>query len=263
MSARDAPDADPPPPSICERQHGRDLPGSLGRTRRGEPGRARPPTAQTMDRDASAPRYAKFSRPTARPSSSSTARPRTRSRSRSFAGPFTASSATSAPTSRRTNAARRNFSPAAPSCCASAGRTGRSTSKSAAPFWAAPRRPFHQGARPQRHAGDRGGHGLFVPDELDAIADFAPGTFARPAHGRRAFRQRGGIVRLRPEGNHLAARCDVLSFGGTKNGIAAGELVVFFNRELAREFDYRVKQGGQLASKTRFLAAPWTGLLAQ
>lgn len=54
----------------------------------------------------------------------------------------------------------------------------------------------------------------------------------------------------------------VLSFGGTKNGLAAGELVVFFDRALAREFDYRVKQGGQLASKTRFLAAPWTGLLA-
>ena len=55
---------------------------------------------------------------------------------------------------------------------------------------------------------------------------------------------------------------NVLSFGGTKNGLAAGELVVFFDRELAREFDYRVKQGGQLASKTRFLAAPWTALLA-
>ena len=55
---------------------------------------------------------------------------------------------------------------------------------------------------------------------------------------------------------------DVLSFGGTKNGTGAGELVVFFKRELAREFDYRAKQGGQLASKMRFLAAPWAGLLA-
>ena len=55
---------------------------------------------------------------------------------------------------------------------------------------------------------------------------------------------------------------DVLSFGGTKNGLAAGDLVIFFNRELAREFDFRVKQGAQLASKMRFLAAPWTGLLA-
>jgi threonine aldolase len=54
---------------------------------------------------------------------------------------------------------------------------------------------------------------------------------------------------------------DVLCFGGTKNGVAAGELVVFFKKELAREFDYRVKQAGQLGSKMRFVAAPWLGLL--
>jgi len=54
---------------------------------------------------------------------------------------------------------------------------------------------------------------------------------------------------------------DVLCFGGTKNGIAIGEAVVFFNPELAREFDYRCKQGGQLASKMRFLSAPWVGML--
>jgi threonine aldolase len=54
---------------------------------------------------------------------------------------------------------------------------------------------------------------------------------------------------------------DVLCFGGTKNGTAAGELVIFFNKEVSREFDYRVKQAGQLGSKMRFLAAPWMGLL--
>ena len=54
---------------------------------------------------------------------------------------------------------------------------------------------------------------------------------------------------------------DVLCFGGSKNGIALGEAVVFFDRELARDFDYRCKQGGQLASKMRFLAAPWVGML--
>jgi len=40
-----------------------------------------------------------------------------------------------------------------------------------------------------------------------------------------------------------------------------GEAVVFFNSDLAREFDYRCKQGGQLASKMRFLSAPWVGML--
>jgi threonine aldolase len=54
---------------------------------------------------------------------------------------------------------------------------------------------------------------------------------------------------------------DVLCFGGTKNGLAAAELVIFFQKEFAREFDYRVKQAGQLASKMRFLAAPWIALL--
>ena len=54
---------------------------------------------------------------------------------------------------------------------------------------------------------------------------------------------------------------DVLCFGGTKNAAAVGELVIFFNKEVSREFDYRVKQAGQLGSKMRLLAAPWMGLL--
>lgn len=57
------------------------------------------------------------------------------------------------------------------------------------------------------------------------------------------------------------AGVDVLCFGGSKNGIALGEAVVFFDPELARDFDYRCKQGGQLASKMRFLSAPWLGML--
>jgi threonine aldolase len=55
---------------------------------------------------------------------------------------------------------------------------------------------------------------------------------------------------------------DVLCFGGTKNGVSAGELVIFFRKEIAREFDYRLKQTGQLGSKMRFLAAQWLALLA-
>ncbi len=54
---------------------------------------------------------------------------------------------------------------------------------------------------------------------------------------------------------------DVLCLGGTKNGMAVGDCVVFFDRELANEFEYRCKQAGQLASKMRFLAAPWVGML--
>ena len=54
---------------------------------------------------------------------------------------------------------------------------------------------------------------------------------------------------------------DVLCFGGTKNGMAVGEAVLFFDRKLATDFDYRCKQAGQLASKMRFLSAPWVGML--
>lgn len=54
---------------------------------------------------------------------------------------------------------------------------------------------------------------------------------------------------------------DVLCMGGTKLGMAVGDCVVFFDRDLSREFEYRCKQSGQLASKMRFLSAPWVGML--
>lgn len=54
---------------------------------------------------------------------------------------------------------------------------------------------------------------------------------------------------------------DVLCFGGTKNGLAVGEAVIFFDRTLAADFDYRCKQAGQLASKMRFMSAPLAGVL--
>ncbi len=57
------------------------------------------------------------------------------------------------------------------------------------------------------------------------------------------------------------AGVDILCFGSTKNGLPAGEAVVFFKRELAKDFAYRLKQGGQLASKMRFVSAPWLGML--
>ncbi|WP_375456803.1 threonine aldolase family protein [uncultured Methylobacterium sp.] len=57
------------------------------------------------------------------------------------------------------------------------------------------------------------------------------------------------------------AGIDVLCFGGTKNGMHAGEAVVFFEAGQAEDFGYRCKQAGQLASKMRFLSAPWVGML--
>jgi threonine aldolase len=57
------------------------------------------------------------------------------------------------------------------------------------------------------------------------------------------------------------AGVDVLSFGGTKNGMMMGEAVIFFRPELGEVFPFYRKQGMQLASKMRFLSAQFGALL--
>ncbi len=57
------------------------------------------------------------------------------------------------------------------------------------------------------------------------------------------------------------AGVDVLSFGGTKNGMMYGEAVVFFNKALCEDFKYRRKQGMQLSSKMRYIAAQFSAFL--
>ena len=57
------------------------------------------------------------------------------------------------------------------------------------------------------------------------------------------------------------AGVDVVSFGGTKNGLLLGDAVVFLRPELATSFAFTRKQLGQLASKMRFLAAQFDALL--
>lgn len=54
---------------------------------------------------------------------------------------------------------------------------------------------------------------------------------------------------------------DILVFGGAKAGANCAEALVMFDRSLARRIDNRLKQAGQTASKARFLAAPFLGLL--
>ena len=107
---------------------------------------------------------------------------------------------------------------------------------------------------------------VYTPDELRALTDFAHGRgLAVHVDGAR-FANAAAALGLRgfsPADLTWRAGVDVLCFGGTKNGLLATEAVVFFNRELAREFDYRVKQSGQLASKLRFAAVQWTALLRE
>ena len=106
---------------------------------------------------------------------------------------------------------------------------------------------------------------VYTPDELRALTDFAHEhglavhlDGARFANAAAALRDRGGHS---PADLTWRAGIDVLCFGGTKNSLLATEAVVFFNRELAREFEYRVKQSGQLASKMRFATAQWIAIL--
>jgi threonine aldolase len=54
---------------------------------------------------------------------------------------------------------------------------------------------------------------------------------------------------------------DVVVMGGTKAGSTPTEAIVLIDRRLGRRFGARLKHGGQLTSKARFLAAPWIGML--
>ncbi|MBA3830669.1 MAG: low specificity L-threonine aldolase [Chthoniobacterales bacterium] len=103
---------------------------------------------------------------------------------------------------------------------------------------------------------------VYTPNDLEAVATFAQKHSLHVHMDGARFANAVASLGCRPKEITWERGVDVLAFGGTKNGTAAGELVVFFDRELAREFDYRAKQGAQLASKLRFIAAPWAALLS-
>src|SRR5438132_6675003 len=102
---------------------------------------------------------------------------------------------------------------------------------------------------------------VYTREEIAAVAEFAQKRemFVHMDGARFA----NAVATLGCSAKEITWECgvDVLCFGGTKNGAAAAELVVFFKKDLSCEFDYRLKQAGQLGSKSRFLAAQWLGLL--
>ena len=102
---------------------------------------------------------------------------------------------------------------------------------------------------------------VYSPDELKAVWSKAKSFNLRMHMDGARFANAVASLGCAPKEITWQAGVDVLCFGGTKNGMALGEAVVFFNRELAAEFEYRCKQAGQLASKMRFLSAPWVGML--
>jgi threonine aldolase len=102
---------------------------------------------------------------------------------------------------------------------------------------------------------------LYRAEEINEIAAFARARAMLVHMDGARFANAVAALGCAPQEISWRAGVEVLCFGGTKNGLAGGELVIFFNKERTREFDYRAKQAGQLASKMRFAAAAWLALL--
>ncbi|MGA2374245.1 MAG: low specificity L-threonine aldolase [Candidatus Sulfotelmatobacter sp.] len=102
---------------------------------------------------------------------------------------------------------------------------------------------------------------VYQPEEIQTLARFAHerDMFLHVDGARIANAAASLGQTLRQATRDLGV--DVLSFGGTKNGILGGEAVVFFHPELSRDFLYLRKQNMQLASKMRFIAAQFEALL--
>jgi len=102
---------------------------------------------------------------------------------------------------------------------------------------------------------------VYKPEEVQSLARFAhERDMFLHMDGARIANAVASLGRtLRQATRDLGV--DVLSFGGTKNGIMGGEAVVFFNRALSSDFLYLRKQGMQLASKMRFIAVQFEALL--
>jgi threonine aldolase len=95
--------------------------------------------------------------------------------------------------------------------------------------------------------------------ELRALGEFCRG------HGLRLYidgaRLANAVAYLGCTVADIAAQADVLSFGGTKNGAVAAEAVLVMTGDLLDAVPFQRKQLLQLASKMRFLAAQFAGLL--
>ena len=102
---------------------------------------------------------------------------------------------------------------------------------------------------------------VYTPDELKSIWAVCKSLGLHVHMDGARFANAVASLGVKPKEMTWQAGVDVLCLGGSKNGIGIGDAVVFFDTALAEEFDYRCKQSGQLASKMRYLSAPWIGLL--
>ena len=109
---------------------------------------------------------------------------------------------------------------------------------------------------------------VYRPDELAAICDAAHDAGYRVHVDGARFANAVAAVGDEPRALAVDAGVDALSFGGTKNGLAAGEAVVFFRQGDGRwferathSFEYHRKGTGHLLSKHRFISAPFAAVL--
>lgn len=105
---------------------------------------------------------------------------------------------------------------------------------------------------------------VYTPDEIRRLTaikrEYPDNDFKFHMDGAR-FANAAATLKVAPKEITWRAGIDVLTFGGAKNGGPPTEALVFFDKSLARDFAWRRKQSGQLASKMRYLAAPWIGML--
>lgn len=102
---------------------------------------------------------------------------------------------------------------------------------------------------------------VYTPEEVEATGETARRLGLHLHMDGARFANALACLNVSPKQITWQAGVDVLCLGGTKNGLPVGEAVLYFNRKLAEDFAYRCKQAGQLASKMRFISAPWVGVL--
>jgi threonine aldolase len=102
---------------------------------------------------------------------------------------------------------------------------------------------------------------VYTPEEIWIIADFAHRhNMLLHIDGSRLSNAAASLS-VDFKTITVDAGADLLSFGGTKNGLMCGETIVFFRPGLAHDFQYIRKQGMQLASKMRFVSAQFLAYL--
>ena len=102
---------------------------------------------------------------------------------------------------------------------------------------------------------------VYRPDEVKAIAELARAEKMRVHMDGARFANAVASLGVPAGAVTWEAGVDALSFGATKAGCMAAEVVVFFDETLADSFEYRRMRAGHLVSKMRFVSAQLNAFL--